>query len=151
MIGALQRTDTRCNNPPISPEDAEALKQLQQLSNELKFRTSPGREGGTERRCVRAILRARLGRTPSCHGKVAVFAMAGGGQNRRLRGDWRKSRAAALLVDHIQSRGPISAREEWRENPAEEYVEIHKEIIAGIGGSSMALKCGHWPGSVCRC
>jgi hypothetical protein len=31
MIGALQRTDPRCNNPPISPEDAEALKQLQQL------------------------------------------------------------------------------------------------------------------------
>jgi hypothetical protein len=31
MIGALQRTDPRCDNPPISPEDAEALKQLQQL------------------------------------------------------------------------------------------------------------------------
>jgi hypothetical protein len=31
MIGALQRTDPRCNNPPVSPEDAEALKQLQQL------------------------------------------------------------------------------------------------------------------------
>jgi hypothetical protein len=32
MIRALQRTDPRCENPPISPEDAEALKQLQQLS-----------------------------------------------------------------------------------------------------------------------
>jgi hypothetical protein len=31
MILALQRTDPRCDNPPISPEDAEALKQLQQL------------------------------------------------------------------------------------------------------------------------
>jgi hypothetical protein len=31
MIGALQRTDPRCNNPPVSPEDAEALNQLQQL------------------------------------------------------------------------------------------------------------------------
>jgi hypothetical protein len=29
MIGALQRTDPRCDNPPISPQDAEALKQLQ--------------------------------------------------------------------------------------------------------------------------
>jgi hypothetical protein len=31
MIGALQRTDPRCNNPPVSAEDAEALKALQQL------------------------------------------------------------------------------------------------------------------------
>ena len=31
MIGALQRTDPRCDNPTISPDDAEALKQLQQL------------------------------------------------------------------------------------------------------------------------
>jgi hypothetical protein len=31
MIGALQRTDPRCNNPPISPEDAEALKQMEKL------------------------------------------------------------------------------------------------------------------------
>jgi hypothetical protein len=31
MTGALQRTDPRCDNPPISPEDAEALKQLEQL------------------------------------------------------------------------------------------------------------------------
>ncbi len=31
MIGALQRTDPRCDNPPVSPEDAEALKELQQL------------------------------------------------------------------------------------------------------------------------
>jgi hypothetical protein len=31
MIGALQRTDPRCDNPPITPVDAEALKQLQQL------------------------------------------------------------------------------------------------------------------------
>jgi hypothetical protein len=31
MIGALQRTDPRCDNPPTSPEDTEALKQLQQL------------------------------------------------------------------------------------------------------------------------
>jgi hypothetical protein len=32
MIGALQRTDPRCDNPPVSPADAEALKQLQQLT-----------------------------------------------------------------------------------------------------------------------
>jgi len=31
MIGAVQRTDPRCDNPPISAEDAEALKQLEQL------------------------------------------------------------------------------------------------------------------------
>jgi hypothetical protein len=31
MIGALQRTDPRCNNLPVSAADAEALKQLQQL------------------------------------------------------------------------------------------------------------------------
>ena len=31
MSGALQRTDPRCENPPVSPQDAEALKQLQQL------------------------------------------------------------------------------------------------------------------------
>jgi hypothetical protein len=31
MIGALQRTDPRCGNHPISPEDAEAIKQLEQL------------------------------------------------------------------------------------------------------------------------
>ena len=31
MSGALQRTDPRCNNPPPSPEDAEALRQLQRL------------------------------------------------------------------------------------------------------------------------
>jgi hypothetical protein len=31
MSGALQRTDPRCDNPPISAEDAEALKQLEQL------------------------------------------------------------------------------------------------------------------------
>ena len=31
MIGALQRTDPRCDNPPISPEDAEALKQLEKV------------------------------------------------------------------------------------------------------------------------
>jgi mono/diheme cytochrome c family protein len=31
MIGALQRTDPRCNNPTPSPEDAEALRQLQKL------------------------------------------------------------------------------------------------------------------------
>jgi hypothetical protein len=30
MIGALQRTDPRCDNPSLSPEDGEALKQLQQ-------------------------------------------------------------------------------------------------------------------------
>jgi hypothetical protein len=32
MSGALQRTDPRCENPPPSPEDAEALKQLEQLA-----------------------------------------------------------------------------------------------------------------------
>jgi hypothetical protein len=31
MIRALQRTDPRCDNPSISPEDAEALRQLQQV------------------------------------------------------------------------------------------------------------------------
>ena len=31
MTRALQRTDPRCDNLPISPEDAEALKQLEQL------------------------------------------------------------------------------------------------------------------------
>jgi hypothetical protein len=31
MSGALQRTDPRCENPPLSPQDAEALEQLQQL------------------------------------------------------------------------------------------------------------------------
>ena len=33
MIGALQRTDPRCNNPPPSHEDVEALRQLQELLN----------------------------------------------------------------------------------------------------------------------
>jgi hypothetical protein len=33
MIGALQRTDPRCDNPPVSPEDADALKQLEQVMN----------------------------------------------------------------------------------------------------------------------
>jgi hypothetical protein len=32
MIGALQRTDPRCDNPPVSAQDADALRQLQQLS-----------------------------------------------------------------------------------------------------------------------
>jgi hypothetical protein len=31
MIGALQRTDPRCGNPTISPADADALEQLNQL------------------------------------------------------------------------------------------------------------------------
>ena len=31
MIAALQRTDPRCGNNPISPEDAEAIEQLEQL------------------------------------------------------------------------------------------------------------------------
>ena len=31
MIAALQRTDPRCNNPGPTPEDAEALRQLQKL------------------------------------------------------------------------------------------------------------------------
>ena len=31
MIGALQRTDPRCGDHPISPEEAEAIKQLEQL------------------------------------------------------------------------------------------------------------------------
>jgi len=31
MIRALQRTDPRCGNTSISPEDAEALKQLEQV------------------------------------------------------------------------------------------------------------------------
>ena len=33
MIGALQRTDPRCDNPAISPEDAEALKQVLKAPN----------------------------------------------------------------------------------------------------------------------
>ena len=32
MIGALQRTDPRCENQPVSPADAEALKQLNQIA-----------------------------------------------------------------------------------------------------------------------
>ncbi len=31
MSGALQRTDPRCNNPPISAQDAEALKRMNDL------------------------------------------------------------------------------------------------------------------------
>jgi len=31
MSGALQRTDPRCDNPPVSAEDAEALKQLNEV------------------------------------------------------------------------------------------------------------------------
>jgi len=31
MIGALQRTDPRCDNPSVSPADAEALRQLNEL------------------------------------------------------------------------------------------------------------------------
>ena len=31
MSGALQRTDPRCDNPPVSTQDAEALKQLNEL------------------------------------------------------------------------------------------------------------------------
>ncbi|HEY3146916.1 MAG TPA: hypothetical protein VGJ75_11220, partial [Dongiaceae bacterium] len=31
MTRALQRTDPRCDNAPITPEDAEALKQLELL------------------------------------------------------------------------------------------------------------------------
>jgi hypothetical protein len=31
MSGALQRTDPRCDNPPVSARDAEALKQLNEL------------------------------------------------------------------------------------------------------------------------
>ena len=31
MSGALQRTDPRCDNPPVSAQDAEALKQLGEL------------------------------------------------------------------------------------------------------------------------
>jgi len=31
MIRALQRTDPRCGDQPISPEDAKAIKQLEQL------------------------------------------------------------------------------------------------------------------------
>ena len=34
MIGAVQRTDPRCDNPPVSPKDAEALKQLNQVQKE---------------------------------------------------------------------------------------------------------------------
>ena len=36
MIGALQRTDPRCNPPAPSPTDAEALRQLQELHKPAK-------------------------------------------------------------------------------------------------------------------
>lgn len=36
MIGALQRTDPRCNPPAPSPKDAEALRQLQELLKPAK-------------------------------------------------------------------------------------------------------------------
>jgi len=38
MSGALQRTDPRCGDAPISPEDAAALKQLDELVNSPKQR-----------------------------------------------------------------------------------------------------------------
>ena len=38
MSGALQRTDPRCGNATISPEDAAALKQLDELVNSFKQR-----------------------------------------------------------------------------------------------------------------
>src|SRR5262249_8907026 len=42
MIRALQRTDPRCDNP-VSPEDAEALKQLNELLKPgINCRTDPG-------------------------------------------------------------------------------------------------------------
>jgi hypothetical protein len=31
MIRALQRTDPRCGDQPVSPEDADLIKQLEQL------------------------------------------------------------------------------------------------------------------------
>jgi hypothetical protein len=36
MSGALQRTDPRCDNPAPRPEDAEALRQLQNLRKPTK-------------------------------------------------------------------------------------------------------------------
>ena len=35
MSGALQRTDPRCKNQTVSPEDAEALKQLNEVLKQL--------------------------------------------------------------------------------------------------------------------
>jgi len=37
MFGALQRTDPRCKNKqPVSPEDAQALKELDEVVKTLK-------------------------------------------------------------------------------------------------------------------
>jgi hypothetical protein len=37
MFGALQRTDPRCKNQkPVSPEDAQALKELDEIVKALK-------------------------------------------------------------------------------------------------------------------
>ena len=36
MFGALQRTDPRCNNGPVSAEDAKALKELAEVAKGLK-------------------------------------------------------------------------------------------------------------------
>jgi hypothetical protein len=33
MIGALQRTDTRCAPTPMSPQDAKALEELKRVLN----------------------------------------------------------------------------------------------------------------------
>jgi len=41
MIGAVQRTDPRCNAGPASPEDAEALRQLGELQKKLQTNAKP--------------------------------------------------------------------------------------------------------------
>jgi hypothetical protein len=53
MIGALQRTDPRCDNPALSPEDAEALGQLNELAGE------PRRRGAARSEQAHGLDRAR--------------------------------------------------------------------------------------------
>ena len=45
MSGALQRTDPRCKNQTVSPEDAEALKQLNEI---LKPSSEPAEPSGSK-------------------------------------------------------------------------------------------------------
>jgi hypothetical protein len=41
MSGALQRTDPRCKTQTVSPEDAEALKQLNEVLKQLNEPAKP--------------------------------------------------------------------------------------------------------------
>lgn len=40
MYGALQRTDPRCGDKPVSAEDAESLKQLSEIVKALSANKS---------------------------------------------------------------------------------------------------------------